>query len=449
MTNSQPTMMTLNSLYPREKPCRAASSSSFHSFATLPAELRVRVWKLSLEQQTPLITVSLSDVKKKRKRKRNDTDASDPKSQPLYSGRNHLGNPVSGSAYRVTLQNRPFFSPLLWSCSESRQIALSYYRVRIPMVPSDGPASPQLYLNPDHDYLYIRSLTYGLLLAHFLCDLRSYDTSGTGIRHLALYSQVATGKLESIVAPALGENDHTSSSSSSSLSSASTTAVTYFRETLRNLRTLWFVHLTTDHARIMGGPLSGLPGNYQLGLNCSVPVFPRASRFTILGPDPRPIEQDMKKLPVFSDPRMAALAWEDMEERFGVGYKVVRTGGMGAKPGATPLPLVTTSPPRRIISYAVAVCAVDTDDYNHEMTAEVRGPKTFNRYLAKEKEIWEDYEEKFSGFRGKMTVSQVPSAAGFWLFPADSFDSLPLDQGKKISFDMAGRPRPTLGLFTL
>lgn len=76
--------------------------------------------------------------------------------------------------------------------TEDSVLLLHPYPSRAP----PGGLSPQLYLSPDDDQLYVRSS--GALLAHFLSDFRSYNTSGTGIRRLALYSDEAAKKLETI-----------------------------------------------------------------------------------------------------------------------------------------------------------------------------------------------------------------------------------------------------------
>lgn len=364
--------------------------STFHRFSSLPIELRLRIWNFGLRQNR-LLTVALFDDKTKEKSTEGE--------HTRYSEKNHLGNAISGSPYLVDLRHCHSFSPLLGTTGESRQAALSYYRIRFPIQSISGKRS-YCYLNPDHDHLYVLSLLKRSV-ADLLNDLRAYDPHDTGVKHLAFYSGMANG-LQFV-----GPGD------------PSSTADDCFKKTLQSLESLWIVHLLTQDARIMLGPLAG-NGNYEIGLNRSVPIFPVATDFTFFNTDPRPIEPDLRKMAIGHNPGRAKQIWEDMERRFGV------------------------DAPKREISYVLS--ASGNNDYNMSLVSHVHGPKSLRKYLRKEQEIWESWEEKLPAIKGKRGNDQVLSAGGFWVFPGDTFDGLPMDQRSKNVQDMKGR-QPALGLF--
>lgn len=81
-------------------------------------------------------------------------------------------------------------SPLLQVSSEARHAALQYYRVRLPFPRGGG--GQVLYLNPEHDVLFVRpevpSRWTGaqapprptVVLIDFLHDVRAYDPRDKG-----------------------------------------------------------------------------------------------------------------------------------------------------------------------------------------------------------------------------------------------------------------------------
>jgi hypothetical protein len=115
-----------------------------------------------------------------------------------YTHRNRLGNLISGRGYTLLMEGDGFaasFSPLLWVNREARQAALSFYRIHLPIPRGNSPKL--LYLNPEHDLVYVARdpqdypptpdflqlqdlILAPFWLVHFLCDVKAYDPKGRG-----------------------------------------------------------------------------------------------------------------------------------------------------------------------------------------------------------------------------------------------------------------------------
>ncbi|VUC30124.1 unnamed protein product [Clonostachys rosea] len=186
----------------------------------------------------------------------------------------------------------------------------------------------------------------------------------------------------------------------------------------------------------MLGSLSA-PENLKLGLIPAIPILAEVADFQILDPDPRPIVSDLKNIIIGLDPRPLVVRWKDMEARF----------GLEAKGGSESL--------LREISYVLAVDGTS----NHEMclppshdvcmSRQVSDSDSMEGYLLYEKKelsrrnLWTQFLRQ-----AEARQRQEQSAAGFWLFPEDSFDNLARrEEGNRIH-DLTSRC-PSLGLFRL
>lgn len=254
------------------------SSLSFHPFYRLPAELRLRIWKMLLRQPR-LVTVNVQrDMKRK------------------------LKTSISGYHYRFSLSRCYQLSPLLMTSHEARQAALEHYRVRIPSIARDD-SSKHLYLSPEYDYVFIRvDKPLGITFMDFLNDVTAYDPQKKGVLNLAITGNDAF--LSQIQSLALGQ-----------LPDAT---VALFRQTLFNVRNLWAVHLLSDANRLMLGVLSGTT-NCSTRFNRSVPIFSEATDLKIFDVDPRPFESDLGRTTVGRDPRTVIRQWQALRDRFGLG----------------------------------------------------------------------------------------------------------------------------------
>ncbi|KAK3309865.1 uncharacterized protein B0T15DRAFT_375087, partial [Chaetomium strumarium] len=159
-------------------------------FPRLPAELRLRIWYLSLKRQRMIKVAVWTEWTE------DWAKSSDQSKSRYFMARNHLGKLVSGGSYSTQIlhPNRPaLFSPLLWVTCESRQAALGFYRVHLPTSiqgrSSCGNKTEELvlYFNPEHDIVDIEDWSLsGAGLVDFLHDARAYDRKGRGVTHLAL-----------------------------------------------------------------------------------------------------------------------------------------------------------------------------------------------------------------------------------------------------------------------
>jgi hypothetical protein len=153
-------------------------------FSCLPAELRLHIWLLFL-QECRFIELQVS------------IDVDEDGQSRSYTDRNSLDRVVSGRDYTLELigtDGRGYaapLSPLLWVNHEARQTTLSFYRVHLPFPRYD--ADQVLYLNPEYDVLYVSphiaraeppmllSQYSGLNpLPDFLHDVRAHDPRDQG-----------------------------------------------------------------------------------------------------------------------------------------------------------------------------------------------------------------------------------------------------------------------------
>lgn len=110
----------------------ALGGASFDLFPMLPAEIRLCVWEHAVAK-TRLVRIEL------RERGHNHGNDSEP---PAYSVTNSLGNIISSGNYDTEARGVDIKSPLFQVNHEARQVALRFYRVRIPCLKVGPPAPP-------------------------------------------------------------------------------------------------------------------------------------------------------------------------------------------------------------------------------------------------------------------------------------------------------------------
>jgi hypothetical protein len=108
--------------------------------------------------------------------------------------------------------------------------------------------------------------------------------------------------------------------------------------------------------------------------------------------------------------------------------------------------------PARQISYILAVTA--RQGYLRPASAEVRCARTMDDYLQLEQERTEDFFNRGGGTffpqwrENEEQKRNLLSAAGFWIFPYGTFDTLDEKLAGKACQDLSDQ-RPGLGLFEL
>lgn len=146
---------------------------SFSQFPLLPAELRLSIWKFTLQEHR-LIPVAVID---------GDDKESSEEQQRV---KNNLGNEISGENYTFQINSLDFTpTPLLQANRESRQAALEFYRVHVPY--DRFSSEKRFYFSPEFDFIYAYARHRSELLVHFIHDFKAYDPRGVGILNLGFH----------------------------------------------------------------------------------------------------------------------------------------------------------------------------------------------------------------------------------------------------------------------
>ncbi|KAI1412105.1 hypothetical protein F5Y13DRAFT_51158 [Hypoxylon sp. FL1857] len=346
-----------------------APGGTFNLFPDLPPELRVKIWRLALERQR---------IIKLRLRNRvlmNGLIARQGDSRPKTR---------EGEHYSAVVDGYHTLSKLFRVSRESRDVALSFYRVHLPCwlvkgARRDDAMKPGiLYFNPEHYFLYINTDTGHF--ADFLHDLKTlHDPRGVGLLNLAIDANGLTGGF------GLCTIDHTTLDPRLRAS---------FTETLTQLHEVFFVQLQWTGRHVFGYG-SGVP-THEDQQNLSFPIVTMEPNFSRLDPDPRPIGQELGKIFVNVDPRGMLYAWGRLFYNY--------FGGL----------VIPETEYRVLLSFA---------------------PIAYDVYDRQDARTWlleEDYwVTKTSGdgesgqILGEDSKAVLESAFGFWLFPVDAFGDLP------------------------
>ncbi|KAK8074217.1 hypothetical protein PG994_005116 [Apiospora phragmitis] len=346
----------------------APKGTTFHPFAELPIELRMLIWRISLQRQR-FVTVRL------------------------------VPGPTHGTQlhYEVKAQRRYRHSKLLRVSQEARRAALEFFTVRIPCsnLGSGGARGEvPLYFSPAYDVLHITaSYRIWKYIVDFLPKLAAeWDSRGRGVLHLALDRSL------------FSYGDPVTANMQDSLYKPAREALT---DALARLQRLWIVNLEGGDVRVM----SGLAWRHaKCHHNRSVPVFSGLQAFERLpGTDLRPIAADLGQIASFDDPGRAVRLWRGLEAALGVRRSE-------AKPLELRVLLADKGPNTfRIVDQDTAQRYLE----EQETTTwdRVRGfyrPQAppWGQYLSRQE--WED----LSG--------RLHDAVGFWLFMPEAFEQPPL-----------------------
>lgn len=343
---------------------------TFHLFSILPPELRVKIWRLALERQR-IIKLCIHA--------RYLMDA--------LLARQGDSRPGTRTQERdgVVVEGYQTCSKLFRVSRESRDVAMAFYRVHLPCwlvmdLKGYGVMKPgTLYFNPVYDFLNVVNGTGQIV--DFLHRLKTiHDPRRTGLLNLAVDENALNG------GGGLCRVD---------LSTVEEPVKTSVVETLAQLRTVFFVQEQTTGRHVFGYG-SGAPTTDNL-LNRSFPIATSTLHFDRLGPDPRSIGEDLRKVFVNSDPRIMISAW------------------------------------RRLLRDALGDQWMPRTEQKVLLTFKRPGSKIFNHMEAKaclqdEQDMW--VKETCSNGRPKLVPSEaskppVEAAFGFWLFPTNAFGALP------------------------
>ncbi|VUC32443.1 unnamed protein product [Clonostachys rosea] len=392
MSVFQPRFQTYNRLhFSDEEP--ATEITSFHLFPRLPVEVRLKIWENALSARRRLLTVRLapSDLSK------------------------------ASASYTTSVVEKPRISPLWSICQESRQAAHEFFRL-----PVHIGKDLTLWVNPENDHVFITDFQIEThVLVHFINDLKTSDPQSIGLLHIALDS-LCTRTLKCLRALSPYHTEKISQE-----------AISTFKEWIISLQSIWFIHLLSDDSRLGFGVISGTKNYTIMGLNRSMPIFPRTVEFKLFECDLRPIQPSLEGQTVWRDPKCAVQAWVEMEKKLGC-----HSQESGKKE------------PIRQISHILAMGG--KSDYHHSVPCDVICRKMMDDLLQRDqedlhqlfidgpgqflpREAWEETEER---------KKNLLSAAGFWIFPLGTFDTLNEELAGKAYQDLSGQ-QPGLGLFEL
>lgn len=161
--------------------------TSFPKFQSLPAELRKRIWNLSLPDRRFLeITLAVAAPSRDCEQQRRDVE----KRSAPYTMKNHLGNIISGADYLIRMRSTGVNSPLLHVNSEASREVHHIQRVHIPVHGSSKSHPSRLHLCPERDTLLItveckRNVAH---VANFIHDVLACDAKERGILYIAIKS---------------------------------------------------------------------------------------------------------------------------------------------------------------------------------------------------------------------------------------------------------------------
>ena len=167
---------------------------NFPPFSRLPNETSSAIWKYALQSHR-LINITVTD-------KDRDGPAPWSRARLQYTGKNGRGNIISGRNYKLSVTTSHRLHPILQVSRESRQAALQFYRVHIPCDFNTNGERQCLYLNPEFDFILLRTKGVPEILADFVHDARAYDPQGIGILNMG----IGEGKPEKLSLP-MGTND--------------------------------------------------------------------------------------------------------------------------------------------------------------------------------------------------------------------------------------------------
>ncbi|KAI1355544.1 hypothetical protein F5Y01DRAFT_326070 [Xylaria sp. FL0043] len=347
----------------------------FPLFRKFPPELRREIWLWALQQHSQRII-------KLRVRARSPRDASTPsvgKTQPSAH---------RDARYDAIVESRQRLSELFFVDRDSRDAALSHYRVQIPCwftshsTNNSSPWRPgTLYFSPERDFLWIRN---GMdHVADFLHNLRTvHDPRQVGLLNLVVDTNASTGFRNidpNLLDPSVQKS---------------------YKETLCQLREVFLVkeYFASRHVIGRDGVI-----HWDYRLSRAFPVSTAVPEFRIVGPDPRPIDQHLGDIFFWGDPCSTA----DFFSHYVHSY----LKGEQDMPRTRFRVLLTFDSGNKIHSYQDA-----------------------EEWLRKEEDKWMIETALPVPVRviGEGSgISPVSSAFGFWLFSLDAFGGLRQSQDQR------------------
>lgn len=292
-------------LQPFTPPQVQNTESKFHNFPQLPKELRDRIWHTSI-QHTQIFHLHLYDL--------NYTPA--PTKNTVEKG--HLANGKQDQPFFAVTDEPQTKSKLFDVNRESREAALSFYRVRIPCwfrskIAGGGVLTPgTLYFHPDHDFLRITAAwSVKNTLFPFLHLLNTnYDPLHVGLRNLIIGVNDLSNNDLQLTDPSTPDLD---------VSMKET-----FSNILKNIHQVFFYSTVTFAGRQIFGQIKFALLTNETKYNRSIPIQVQAPIFDRLVQDPRrAIGEDLKGMYVGNnDPQNGFRTWNAILEKWNLSLDI-------------------------------------------------------------------------------------------------------------------------------
>jgi hypothetical protein len=354
-----------------------STSAHFTLFPLLPAELRIEIWRTSLQRQR-ILKVRLRGCE---------------------HGQDHSHHERSTPRYEVVADGYGVMTKLLRINKESRDVALGFYRVRVPVKFTSGECYSRvdgdtgmgtLHFNPIYDFLHIKpdDSTYDPRhIIDFLHDLRyRYDPlRHEGLRNICL----DTEGLDSLTGLDM-----------SCIAAEKRQSIQQVIETIDEI----FFACVQRTGRMVLGIWSGAQED-EYSFNRAFPITGARLTFDRLAKDPREgIKTSLRRVYLTDDPSGMIRSWDKLLDMFEVDKMARRRARRRV--------LVTFSPA----------------DGEHE-ACDLESAK---RWLKDEGELWDGLMKEMSTQQdaprlevdgGNNSGSDFESAFGFWLFGTEPFVS--------------------------
>ncbi|KAK9437307.1 hypothetical protein VB005_08293 [Metarhizium brunneum] len=353
-------------------------TGAFPLFTKLPPEIRSMIWTQSLCHER-FIRVEL--LLGRSPQDLLDEDRPDYYTrldahilQELDARSNHRARLDRKNSFLVVLRNRHEISKLFRVCSESRQSAMGFYRVKVPCYYKqlgEYPTEGTFYFNPELDFVDIVGLKF---LPRFANTLLANDPRHVGLINLGCVWRHARGYYDPLFQPIEGD-EH------------------LVRQLLSRLRRVIFGY-NGHFGRGIQNRMAQRYG-WKPQLHRSRPILASVSKFQRLPQDPRSVEAELTKTFLgYSDPRDQMYRWFRLLEHWQIEY-----------------------PNHRVdYRYMVAVNNTRVTDRDEALFA-----------LREEKEEWNRCQEAYvaNGVPCEEDGDELASAYGFWLFPINAFGRIP------------------------
>lgn len=392
--------------------------NAFPLFGLLPAELRLRIWVMSLEQRRFLRIVLSHKTERIVGVEPRETDWRDNLSPNSLADDESRLDYAKKPTYRVLFLNAPPSSALDKACLESARVARRFYSIRVPyyLTPHGETTGPEQHsvtaLNPEWDILDIHSSDDSRTaenIVEFLHDLRTTDPRGKGTASLCIdHSQVK----------ALAELN---------ISSLPEPILESYKATVAGLRRLYWRTVLGEQGRVM----PGWPYHTQTlpWYNVSMPLMANLSTIMFASTDIRPIAPDLHQVWFGRDPRNLPALWAQVERNLGV-CAGSQEATCGQSAGLQCRILLASDP---------SIPLVDRDSVDTHLATEVQ---SFCKLLDDErsglplhKSMWRTALGRYAPEVNALSMNSEEvailrvstTAVGFWLFDPEDLGPVPDD----------------------